>query len=750
MIKRGKEINIAGKKVGENCPIFIVAEIGINHNGDLELAKKTIDAAATAGADAVKFQTFFVEEENTKETQKVAYQKIGEKDTESFIEMIKKYEFGEKEFRILINYCHGKRIIFFSTPSEEKSARFLNKLGVPVFKIASNDMVTTPMLEEVASFGKPIILSSGMSALFEIREALEAIRNQDNDQIVLLHCTSNYPCALKDVNLLAMQAMGKELDILTGYSDHTQGIEASVMAAGLGACLIEKHFTLDKNLSGPDHKASLDPSEFKKMVIAIRNIEKMNSVQKEKALMKIKNFSKIMGSPEKRILESEKEMMLMCRKGIVSRHNIKKGEILTLRDIAFKRPAFGLPPKFYKQVVGRRVSADISVDGFIKLTDLAKKIVYVTGTRAEYGVMKLLLDKMAGSGFFDVSLLVTGAHLSRKFGHTIDEIKNDGFKIAGIINMKIEDGTNTGMANSMGLGIIGMAKKLSLVKPDLVILTGDRDETLAAAISAKHLNIPIAHISGGDTTRGAVIDEGNRHAITHFADIHFPETENSAKKIIAMRGSNQNVFMVGNPGLISSRSLDEKREKYISRTYHLNLKKPFLLVIQHSLVSQSWKAREQMRETMAAIKELKMQTIVIYPNADAGRDGIIEVINENRSLEFLRIFKNIKHGDFTDLMVLAGAMAGNSSCALTEALSFRLPAVNIGQRQTGRQKGNNIIDVGYDRTEIAGAIRKALSPEFRKKISKRNPYAFPGTEEKIMNILRYSDIYFKNRLNESV
>lgn len=365
-----------------------------------------------------------------------------------------------------------------------------------------------------------------------------------------------------------------------------------------------------------------------------------------------------------------------------------------------------------------------------------KEIIYVTGTRAEYGIMRSLLADMVNSGFFNVSILATGMHLSKKFGHTIDEIKKDGFKIVGVVDMKVENNMDAGMAKSLGLGVIGFAEKLAKLKPDLVLLAGDRGETLAAAISASHLNIPIAHISGGDFTTGATIDERMRHAITHFADIHFPESRKSAKRIIAMTGSDKNIFLAGNPGLDNCYIPSEKRRAYISRVYKLDLKKPFLLVIQHPITRQPQESKRQMEETMSALKELKIQTIIVYPCSDAGNKGIIEVINKNKNLEFIRVLKNIKRDDFMDLMALAGAIVGNSSSALTEALSFRLPAVNIGKRQEGREAGNNIINANHDKIEIIKAIKKALSPKFKKRITKKNPYAFEDSKEKIIEILR--------------
>lgn len=745
IIKRNK-IKIDGKIIGDGYPALIIAEAGINHNGDIDLAKKMIDAAVEAGVDVIKFQTFFSEEEVVSKAPKAEYQKIKKDDKESYAQMIKKLEITEKGWRTLINYCRQKRIIFLSTPSEGKSARLLEKLQVPAFKMGSGDLVTIPLLEMIATFGKPIILSTGMSTMAEIRQALDCIERKGNNNIVVLHCTTSYPCPLSEVNLRAMQTIQDEFGVLVGYSDHTKGLEASVMAVALGACVIEKHFTLNKNLPGPDHKMSLEPHELKEMVKQIRKIEVMSPSQREVFIKKIKQYLQILGSSEKKLTASESKLRLLCRKSIVARNNLKKGEILTVNKMSFKRPALGLAPKFYKLISERRVIAPILKDEFIKLDDLAKKVVYVTGSRSEYGVMRSLLHKMNQSGFFDLSILPTGMHLSNKFGNTINDIKRDGFRMSDTVDMKIGDGSNSGMAISLGLGVIGLVKRLVTVEPDLVLIAGDRGEALAAAIAAAHLNITVAHISGGDVTTGATVDEKMRHAITQLSDIHFPANQESAKKVISMIGNKRQVFPVGNPGIFANDIISERRKKYIARVFHLNLRNPFLIVIQHPVTTQSIEAESQMSETMFAIEKIKIPAIVIYPNSDAGSDGIIKAINKCKDSKIIQIFRHIERDDFLDLLSLGSALVGNSSAALIEAPSFRIPAVNIGIRQEGRLRGNNIMDANHNSGEIIKAIKMVLSKDFQKNLDGVNPYVQPGTEEKIIDILRHSDSYRINKL----
>ena len=317
-------------KIGNNRPVFIIAEAGINHNGSLDLAKKMIDAAKSCGADAVKFQTFRTEDLVVKD-----------KNTDSHFRMLKKLELNEKEFESLNSHCKNKNIIFLSTPFDSKSAEFLYKLRIPAFKIASGELTNLPLLRQIALYNKPIILSTGMSTLKEVREAVGVIYSTGNKKLILLHCTSNYPAKYEDVNLKAMDTLKKEFNVAVGYSDHTQGIEVSVAAVAMGACVIEKHFTLDKIFSGPDHKASMEPEEFRGLVEAIRNIEKAT------------------GSGVKKPSQSEKKIKGIARKSIVAACDIKSGASLTPAMLSIKRPGTGIEPRYIKRLLNRKILTDI-------------------------------------------------------------------------------------------------------------------------------------------------------------------------------------------------------------------------------------------------------------------------------------------------------------------------------------------------------------------------------------------------------
>ncbi len=351
------KMKIVDKEIGKEKPVFVIAEAGVNHNGKIELAKKLIEAAKDAGADAIKFQTFKTEDLVTEKTDMASYQKINLKKQESQKSMLKKLELDYNVFKELKNYCDKKEIIFLSTPHTEDAVDFLDSL-IPAFKVGSGDLTNIPLLKKIAKKGKPIILGTGMGTLDEVKEAADAIKSEGNNEIVLLHCTTNYPCKNEEVNLRAMKTIEKETNCLAGYSDHTLGIEVSLMAAKLGAVLVEKHFTLDKNMEGPDHKASLEPWELKELIKRLRNKDypELNET--------------ILGSEEKRPTESEVKISEFIRKSVVAKADINKGEKITKDILIVKRPGTGIKPKDINKVIGKITSKDIKKDELILWSDV--------------------------------------------------------------------------------------------------------------------------------------------------------------------------------------------------------------------------------------------------------------------------------------------------------------------------------------------------------------------------------------------
>lgn len=324
--------------------VFIIAEAGVNHNGRLDLAYQLIDVAKDAGADAVKFQTFKSNNVVSRLADKAEYQKKTTGLDKSQLEMIKKLEISFDDFLKLKKYCDKKRIMFLSTPFDHQSIDFLYDL-IDIYKIPSGEITNIPYLKHIATKNKPIIMSTGMANLGEVEEAINTIWSINSEtQISLLHCTTNYPTPYEEVNLKAMLTLAAVFKLPVGYSDHTLGIEISVAAVAMGAKIIEKHFTLDKKLPGPDHKASLELGELKEMVKAIRNIEIA------------------LGDGIKKPNKSEIEIMKVVRKSLMATRDIRAGEIIKESDIAIKRPGTGILPKFKEIVIGMKLINDIRQD----------------------------------------------------------------------------------------------------------------------------------------------------------------------------------------------------------------------------------------------------------------------------------------------------------------------------------------------------------------------------------------------------
>ena len=329
--------------------ILIIAEAGVNHNGSLERAKEMALAAKKAGADIVKYQTAVPKQVVSRFAEKADYQKQQTGSEESQLEMIKKIHFGFEEHRQLKEYCDEIGIRYLSTPFDLDSIDFLATLDMPVWKIPSGEITNLPYLEKAAALKKPLILSTGMSMLSEIEDALAVLEENGCEDVTLLHCNTEYPTPMEDVNLLAMRDLEEQFALPVGFSDHTLGIEADIAAAALGACVIEKHFTLDKTLEGPDHQASLEPDELEAMVRAIRNIEKA------------------LGTGEKHVTPSEAKNRPIARKSIVAKRAIKKGEVFTAENLTTKRPGDGISPMRWYDVLGKEASRDFAEDEKISL-----------------------------------------------------------------------------------------------------------------------------------------------------------------------------------------------------------------------------------------------------------------------------------------------------------------------------------------------------------------------------------------------
>lgn len=329
---------------------LIIAEAGVNHNGDIKLAEKLIDVAANSGVDYVKFQTFKANKLVTKRAKRAKYQDVNTKNNDSQFEMLKKLELSKEDHHHLIEYCKGKKVKFLSTGFDFDSIDFLHSIGVRLAKIPSGEITNLPYLRKIGSLFSEVILSTGMADIDEVKNAVEVLVKEgvDKSKLTVLHCSTEYPTPMKDVNLKAMLHIKKEVEVNIGYSDHTLGVEVPIAAVALGAEVIEKHFTLDRSMEGPDHRASLEPEELKSMVDSIRNIEKA-----------------LNGSGIKEPSVSESKNKDIIRKSIVAIKSIKKGEVFTEENLGVKRPGNGISPMNWDMIIGKKSNKDFNIDDVI-------------------------------------------------------------------------------------------------------------------------------------------------------------------------------------------------------------------------------------------------------------------------------------------------------------------------------------------------------------------------------------------------
>lgn len=377
---------------------------------------------------------------------------------------------------------------------------------------------------------------------------------------------------------------------------------------------------------------------------------------------------------------------------------------------------------------------------------MRRKICLITGSRADYGILNPVMKEIKDSRRLRLYIIATCMHLMKEFGYTVKEIEKDGFDIYRKINISYKEDTDKAMAFSIGRAVSLFSKTLSSLRPDMVLVLGDRGEMLAASIAANYLNIPVAHIHGGEVS--GHVDGILRHAITKLSHIHFPATKNAEKRILKLGEDPRKVFVSGAPSVdrILNRSLPSKNK--LLKKYNLIDSEPIVILIQHPILNQIKETERQIRISLEVIKALRLQTLIIYPNSDAGGRGMIGVIKRYEKLPFVQAFKSIPHEDYLGLMKIASVLVGNSSSGIVEAQSFKLPVVNIGIRQQGRERGINVIDVSHDKDAIRKAIKKALyDKKFRKKLSScKNPYGDGHASERIVNVL--SSIKIDNKLLE--
>ncbi|RSD35148.1 MAG: UDP-N-acetylglucosamine 2-epimerase [Methanohalophilus sp.] len=369
---------------------------------------------------------------------------------------------------------------------------------------------------------------------------------------------------------------------------------------------------------------------------------------------------------------------------------------------------------------------------------MKRKVAVITGTRAEYGIIRPLIKKINSSADLSLQLFVTGLHLLKEYGYTINEIKNDGFDVTATIPMY--DGLNkdsTYYGKSLAHAIEGFTLEMSKLKPDIIVLLGDRLEPFAATMAGATLGIPVAHIHGGDKTDSGHIDENIRHSISRFSNIHFVATKGHARRLQKMGEEKWRIFEVGALGLDSIINESSKPIDKLSEKLGINLEEPNIILLFHPVFVEQNSSGKQVHEILEAVAEMNVNTIVIYPNNDAGSENIIKEINLYEGVPNIRIFKNVKHSDYVNLLKYSDAIIGNSSSGIIEAPSFGLPAINIGSRNRGREHAENVVFVNSEKEQVCSAIKKALyDDDFKKNLRNcKNPYGDGTSSDKIISIL---------------
>jgi UDP-N-acetylglucosamine 2-epimerase (non-hydrolysing)/GDP/UDP-N,N'-diacetylbacillosamine 2-epimerase (hydrolysing) len=370
-----------------------------------------------------------------------------------------------------------------------------------------------------------------------------------------------------------------------------------------------------------------------------------------------------------------------------------------------------------------------------------RTITVLTGTRAEYGLLKPAMDAIQDHEDLELSVVATGMHLSPRHGNTVDEIRADGFTVDREVLMQLDGDSGTAMAKSLGIGTSGLADAFDSIDPDIVLLLGDRDEALAGALVAAHMNIPVSHVHGGDSMHGAVIDDSVRHAITKFAHLHFPASEVSAQRIRKLGEEAWRVTVCGAPGLDDILAGEYEDPESVLERHEFDGNRPIALVVQHPVTTESDRAGEQMAATLDAVASLDVQPAVVYPNSDAGGDQMIDEI-ESRESDDTRTFRSLPRSEYLGLMSAADVMVGNSSSGVIEAPSFGLPVVDVGPRQDGRQRAENTITAPHEESAIRSAIEQCLNDAevIERAASSDNPYDYGGAGQVICDRLAEIDI----------
>lgn len=690
----------------------MIAEIGVNHDGQLSVALELIEAAARAGADAVKLQVFDPGLVASSFAELAPYQVGGGTLADGQQAMLEELTLRPGELAATRQRADELGLAWFATAFDLGSLAMVEALDPLLHKIPSGEVTNVRYLEAVGALERPVLLSTGMATWDEVEAARRGLEQASD--LVLLHCLTAYPAPLAEANLLAIPNLARRYGDPVGWSDHCPGCEAAVIAVGLGAVVLERHLTLDHERPGPDHAASSTPEELAGYIRAARAAHGA------------------LGSGDKQPQPSELPNRRAARRGWYTTRAIEAGEVLTDHDVVALRPEDGLRPdiRLTGATVLRALDDGASIHAEdVKLAELVmaaahRRVCVFTGSRAEYGLLAPILRRIQQSEVLELQVIAAGSHLSQFHGHTIDQVRNDGFVVDAEIEMLFASDTAVAAAKSVGVALLDLAVQLDRLRPAVLVVLGDRYELLALASAALLLNIPIAHVHGGELTEGA-FDDAVRHAVTKMSHLHFPAAEEFARRIVQMGERPDLVHVVGAPGLDTLRSLRRRTREELSTLLGRPLTPPVALVAYHPVTMPGEHPGEVMANVLDAVRSRPFGTIITgLPNADPRYDGVSAAVAAAAEADpRVRLAPSIGHEAYLSLMGIADVVVGNSSSAIIEAPSLHVPSVLVGKRQNGRPRAESVIDSGTSIDDITAAIDAALDPTTRMRAqSQTSPY----------------------------
>ena len=663
---------------------LVIAEAGVNHNGDLGRARDMVAAAAEAGADYIKFQGFRADEIVVADASTAAYQ-AANTGVQNQHQLLRSLEISLDEMALLAQECRTRGIRFLCTPFDVSMTAELVGMGMDRIKVASGELTNIPALSRFARFGLPVILSTGMAMIDEVDTAVVALRDGGAGDITLLHCTSLYPAPPESLNLRAMVTLAERFGLPVGYSDHSLDDYAAVAATALGATVIEKHFTLDRSLPGPDHRASLEPGELASMIA------------------RLEKTAAALGDGDKRPTPGEMETARLVRRSWHASRSLSAGVRLGETDVMLSRPGDGLAPA--DSPIGRVLALPLALGAPIRTADLLPRpvvirILSVSTSRADIGILQPVWGAVAARRDCDLHVLLTGMHCVAEDLESVMRLDDATVHRGGA-----DLGGRTGAEAARAMAAIAETAGACIAEtcPDAVLVVGDRLDMMPVATAAVPFNVPLVHLHGGEVTEGAV-DDRIRHAVTKLAHMHCVSSKRACERLLGMGEEPWRVHVTGAPGLDTLVGAPRLARREFLETVGMAGIDSLRLVTVHPETNAP-DPLAPLDAVLGALETRPASTLITAPNSDpAGveaRRRIDTFVARNRWAAFR---ETLGPALYPNALRHAAVMVGNSSSGVIEAGLFGLPVINVGDRQAERERGSNVTDVENDARAVTAAL----------------------------------------------